>query len=165
MKVRLVTLMSVLAAGAVICLGGCQKESGMEMNISGLETPADFIWEGDYIDENGGTAVLTIEKEGNVYKCSIGVPSDDMTHIDSYFFNAEEYSEGGTLEYKDGTHTSFDLPDTDDEGETSLQTTTIYENGTGQLYYLNGAVCWIEDNEDAGEDFSFIKQEEEKEEQ
>lgn len=154
----------VMTVLALTLLSGCGKKTDTNVDLSDFTPPKDFVWEGSYVDAVEGRAVLTITKNGTKYLCSIGVPSSDMSHIDSYTFTAKKSKDTQGLEYKSGVHTSFDLPDisqnTAGEGE-DLTTREIYTDGTGAVYYLEDALYWIDDKENAGEVFSFVKQTEE----
>ncbi len=156
---KIATLVLVITLLAAV-FAGCGNKTSEENDTSAFQTPEDFEWEGSYIDEEGGMAVLTISKSGKKYECIIDVPDKDVTHIDSYTFTAVEDDAG--LIYEDCICTSFDIPDYEDE-EDVLVSDEVYTNGTGSLYYVDGYVYWLDDENNAGENFVFVKQDDDME--
>ncbi|MCR5654179.1 MAG: hypothetical protein K6G07_00845 [Lachnospiraceae bacterium] len=145
-------------------LTGCGKKNDVNVDMSEFTPPEDFVWEGSYLDAVDGQVVMTIEKSGSKYICSIGVPATDMSHIDSYTFTAKKAKDTQGLEYTKGVHTSFDLPSLSGNEavmDSGLSTQEIYTDGTGSIYYLEGALYWIDDKENAGAPYQFVKQTEE----
>ena len=134
---------------------GCGKKNEVDVDLSAFETPVGFEWAGTYIDDVKGIAVLNIEKDGNQYSCMITVPTEDVSHIDSYQFTAKLSKEAAGLAYTDGTMTTMDLPDFTKNPDGEIMTAEVYTDGSGVICYLDGFLYWIDDKEDAGKLFAF----------
>ncbi|MCR5054118.1 MAG: hypothetical protein K6A69_04680 [Lachnospiraceae bacterium] len=153
MKKSFYVLLTALILGAFsVTACGVQKP---EVDMSDFAIPEDFTWEGSYIDSVVGQAVLTIEKSGRDYHVSIGVPNSDMSHMDTYEFEATYDKQSYGLVYKNGVRTTYDLPDYTKENPGSLISSEVYTDGTGAIYYINGSLVWSDDKDDAGANFSF----------
>ena len=130
--------------------------------MSVFQTPKDFVWEGSYMDDEEGLAVLTIakdEKNKKKYKCTVNVPDENITHIDTYEFTAVSGKDAG-LSYDDGVRTTYEIPDFEKNPDAHVSSTVAYEDGTGEIYYLNGRLYWIDDKDDSGSGLAFSRQEE-----
>ena len=155
MKLKMTLLVSALLMA--VAFSGCTKPlatNDEDADMSAFETPKDFDWSGSYIDDVAGLAVLSIEKDGKDYKCTVNVPSEDMSHIETYDFTAKVTKGTPALTYENGVRISYMLPAADD-AESGVTTDQIYEDGTGSLYYLNGEIFWVDDRDNAGENFMF----------
>ena len=152
----------LIALAFASCVAGCgfeKKEKAVDVNLEPFRAPSDYVWEGSYIDSRDGLAVLTIEKEKNGgYSASIGVPSEDMSYIRTYEFTLNTADDGVGLSYKNGSLTTYYLPAAD-AADGSVTTQEGYQNGTGAIYYLEGSLYWIDDVDNAGENFAFAKSE------
>ncbi len=151
----------LLLSGMLLLSAGCGKkqEQAKDVDLTVFQAPADFVWEGSYIDKRGGLAVLTIEKEKNGgYSASVGVPAEDMSYIRSYEFTLNTSEDGVGLAYTNGTLTTYYLPG-EDQPDLSVTTQENYTDGTGSLYYLDGNLYWIDDKDNAGEMLAFAKSE------
>ncbi len=159
MKKRVALLIAFICA---LCMAGCgfeKEEKAVDVNLEPFRAPADFVWEGSYIDSRNGLAVLTIEKEKNGgYSASIGVPSEDMSYIRTYEFTLNTSEDGVGLSYANGSLTTYYIPSIDAE-DSSVTTQEGYQDGTGAIYYLDGNLFWIDDKDNAGENFAFAKSE------
>ena len=162
MKKKVITVLCVLVVLGLILAGvliyftlrkKTVKQS--EVDMSEFALPDGVSWEGSYIDRIDSLAVLTISRNGDEYSCSVGIPSEDMSYIDSYEFVATPASDGIGLSYEGGIHTQYLI-----SGESGTNATQRYTDGTGALYYYNGAVLWIDDVNNAGSGYLFEKQEE-----
>ena len=151
----------VLTGILALTLGACgtKQEQARDVDLTAFQAPADYTWEGSYIDKREGLAVLTIEKEeGGRYFASLGVPSEDMSYIRTYEFTLTPSEDGVGLAYQNGRQVTYYLPG-DDDPEASVTTTEDYTDGTGSVYYLEGNLYWIDDKNNAGEYFAFAKSE------
>jgi len=157
MKKRVVFLITAAVLSLSFIFSACSNKVSDENDISAFSYPDDFEWEGTYMDEEEGMAVLTVTKNGKKYDCTIDIPDKDVTHIDSYEFTAVEDEAG--LSYENGVCISYDLPDYEDE-DAALITDEVYTDGTGSLYYVDGYVYWLDDKNDAGATYMFAKQDE-----
>ncbi len=157
--VFIVTAVTAVAATLLTSCGFEKKEKAVDVNLEPFRAPSDYVWEGSYIDSRDGLAVLTIEKEKNGgYSASIGVPSEDMSYIRTYEFTLNTADDGVGLSYKNGSLTTYYLPAAD-AADGSVTTQEGYQNGTGAIYYLEGSLYWIDDVDNAGENFAFAKSE------
>ncbi|MBR1861116.1 MAG: hypothetical protein IJ796_04565 [Lachnospiraceae bacterium] len=160
-QILIIICVLVLAAGAIaaylIISGKKGRANEDELDTSMFQTPEGFVWEGSYIDSRDGRAVLTIEKNGNSYICSIGVPSEDISYMNTYEFTATESADGSGLEYEGGVRTEYLIPD--DPGENPVTSNEIYNDGTGTVYYLYDSVYWYDQKDNAGQNLAFSKQE------
>ncbi len=161
MKKKTIIIVIVLVACALLIAGyllylkfkpGSGKQ---DADTSILELPGDFVWEGEYIDDIEGYAVLTIEKSGNEYACSIAIPSADVSYINSYTFGARLSTDKNYLEYSGCVHSDYLIPPA--ESDEPVTATEISTDGSGQIYYLDGYLIWIDEKEDAGQSFLFRK--------
>ena len=151
-------VLGVILAGVLVYVTMKKKTVGKsEIDMSEFALPDGETWEGSYIDSIDALAVLTITRNGDDYICSIGIPSEDMSYIDSYEFVAGTASDGVGLSYTGGVHTQYLISNT--EGAEGVMDTQRYEDGTGALYYYDGAVIWVDDVNNAGLGFLFEKQE------
>lgn len=165
MKKRVITVLCVIVAIGIILAGvliyfTMKKKTvkQAEVDMSEFRLPDGAVWEGSYIDRIESLAVLTITKNGDEYVCSIGIPSEDMSYIDSYEFVAGPAKDGVGLSYEDGIHTQYLISGA--SGADGVMGTQRYNNGTGGLYYYDGAVLWVDDINNAGSGYLFVKQEE-----
>ena len=166
MKCKKRTHLFVAALMSVALLSACQKNKPAEPTEADLvpfTPPADFEWEGSYLDRVNDLAVLTIEKDGNAYNCTVSVPDQAITHIESYEFKASAASDGLGLSYTGGVRTSYLLP-SEDKPDAGVTTQEVYTDGTGRIYYLDGEVYWMDDKDNAGNTFIFEKVEAESDE-
>ena len=159
MKKKLYLLTICILSAAALCACGQTKKDELkpEADLTAFETPKDFEWEGSYMDDEEGLAVLVIEKDGKKYKCTVNVPDENITYIDTYEFTASEGDVG--LSYKDGVRTTFEIPDYKKDPDAHVASTEAYNDGTGEIYYLNGRLYWIDDKDDSGSGFAFSRQE------
>lgn len=154
----------IIAALAMLTLfSACGKKSTLpetEADMTPFQPPADFNWEGSYIDRVGDLAVLTVEQTGSGFLCTICVPDREITHVEAYEFTAKPSDDGLGLSYTGGVRTSYLVPA---EGKTDqgVKADEIYTDGTGRLYYLDGSVFWLDEKEDAGSSLIFDRVEEE----
>lgn len=139
----------------VMMFSSCKKTDETEVDMSAFEPPADFVWEGNYMDEDGTTTLVIEKAGGKKYHCVINVTDEDVTHIDTYEFTAVKEDVG--LTYENGLHTTFDIPDYESDPQASVTTEEVYSDGTGKLYYLKDHVYWLDDKNDAGSEFAFQK--------
>ena len=154
----------IFAALAVLTLfSACGKKSTLpetEADMTPFQPPADFNWEGSYIDRVGDLAVLTIETANNGFLCTICVPDKEITHVEAYEFTALPADDGLGLSYTDGVRTSYLVP-AEGKADQGVKADEIYTDGTGRLYYLDGSVFWLDEKDDAGTTLIFDKVEEE----
>lgn len=145
---------ALIGVCSVVSLTSCgKKEEVPDVDMSAFETPAGFQWEGTYMDANS-TTTLSITKDGRKkYTCVINTSDEDITHIDSYEFTAEEADVG--LAYKNGTHTVYNLPDFENDPTGLVDVSEAYTDGTGSIYYLDENLYWIDDVNDAGREYVF----------
>lgn len=154
-KLRIILMVCVLCT--VGLMTGCGKKDSMDVDLSAFETPDGFEWEGIYIDDREGQAVLSIEQDGKQYTCMISVPNSDVSHIDTYQFSAGASDDGMGLAYTDGSMTSMDLPDFAKNPDGEIMTSEVYSDGTGAIYYLDGYLQWLDDVNNAGGLYAFRK--------
>ncbi|MBP5607811.1 MAG: hypothetical protein J6X66_06035 [Lachnospiraceae bacterium] len=150
---------------SIALLSACQKNKPTEPTEADLvpfTPPTGFEWEGSYLDRVNDLAVLTIEKDGSAYYCTISVPDQAITHIESYEFKAAPAGDGLGLSYTDGVRTSYLLPSAD-KPDAGVSTQEVYKDGTGRIYYLDGEVYWMDEKDNAGNTFIFEKVEAESE--
>lgn len=156
------TLIILTATACLSLLSACGKKTQEEpaVDMAPFTPPTDFKWEGSYIDSVNELAVLTVELDSSGYLCSISIPDEAITHIDSYTFHAAPAQDGLGLEYTAGSHTSYQLP-ADDKIDQGVTTTDVYSDGTGRIYYLDGNVFWLDEKDNKGVGFIFERVEEE----
>ncbi len=152
-------ILGLILAGVLIYVTMKKKTVGKsEIDMSEFALPDGATWEGSYIDRIDSLAVLTITRKGNDYLCSVGIPSDDMSFVDSYEFVARPAADGVGLAYENGTHIQYLISDS--ESSVGVVDTELYSDGSGSLYYYKGAVLWVDNVADAGSGYLFEKQEE-----
>ncbi len=163
MKKQIIIIASVTVAIALLIVGYLvffkKKPADTDENIDTtvFTPPEGFDWEGSYIDSIGETAVLTIEKAGDKYLCSVSIPSSDVSYINTYVFEAVNSKDSIGLSYENCTHTEYLIPDAD--SDLGVTTNELYTDGTGVLYYYKDRVFWLDDKDSAGEGLAFLKQE------
>ena len=138
----------------VLGLTGC-KQTEEDSVLSDFKPPSDFEWEGSYMDADGTTTLVIEKKSGKKYSCTINVSDEEITHIDTYEFTAEEGEHG--LSYEDGVHTTYNIPDYEENPDASVETSEVYTDGTGTIYYLDGNLYWLDNMNDAGDGYTFEK--------
>ena len=148
--------MALTAASVTLVLSSCQKKSAQDeaADMAAFTPPGGFQWEGTYLDSIGDLAVLNIERDNNAYYCSISIPDQDITYIESYEFKAVPAEDGLGLLYTGGVHTSYQLPAAGKE-DSGVITRDIYDDGTGRIYYLDGNVFWLDEKDNAGSSLIF----------
>ncbi len=166
MKKQVIIIVCVVAAVALLIVGYLifqnRKNQQNKNNGSGdgtdvvFQLPEGFEWEGSYIDSVNGSAVLTIERSSDRYLCSVAVPTSDISYVNTYTFEAEKSKDGNSLVYTGGIHTEYLIPEL--ESDAGVTTTEIYNDGTGELFYYNGYIFWVDDKESAGKEFLFSPQ-------
>ena len=162
MKKRISFLAIGILLAVFMCSCGHAKDEELktEADLSAFQAPKDFEWEGSYMDDEEGLAVLSIEKDGEQYKCTVNIPDENITYIDTYEFTASD--KGGVgLSYKNGIRTTFEIPDYKKNPDAHVTSEVSYKDGTGEIYYLNGRLYWIDDKDDSGSGLAFSRQEEE----
>ncbi len=167
MKKQVIIIVCVVVAVALLIVGYLifQKQKNRKNNSDSSSEgesavfvlPEGFEWEGSYIDAVKGYAVLTIERSGDRYLCSVAVPTEDISYVNTYIFEAEKSEDRNSLVYENGVHTEYLIPETDSGKE--VTTTEIYNDGSGEIYYYNGYIFWIDDKDSAGKEFLFTPQE------
>lgn len=150
------TLIILTATTCFSLLSACGKKTQEEpvVDMVPFTPPADFKWEGNYIDSVNELAVLTIELDSTGYMCYVNSPDPGITHIDNYSFHAVPAEDGLGLIYTAGTHTAYELP-SGDADTSGVTTTEIYSDGTGRIYYLDGEVFWLDEKDNNGSAFIF----------
>ena len=166
MKKQVIIIVCVVAAVALLIVGYLifQKHKNQQNKNGGsgessdvvFQLPEGFEWEGSYVDAVSGYAVLTIERSKDLYLCSVAVPTSDISYVNTYTFEAVKSKDGNSLVYTGGIHTEYLIPDLDSDAE--MTTTEIYTDGTGEIYYYNGYIFWIDDKDSAGREFLFTPQ-------
>ena len=154
-KILFITFLCILIISS---FSSCKKSDDVNVDLSDFKAPADYQWEGNYIDEDG-TTTLVIEKISNKkYHCIINISDEEITHMDTYEFTAIKDDLG--LSYEDGVHTTFNLPDFENDPAGAVETDEVYTDGTGSINYLNECLYWMDNKNSAGSDFAFKKVEE-----
>lgn len=154
-KVLIIALLCILIISS---LSSCKKKEEVNVDLSDFQPPANYQWEGNYLDEDG-TTTLVIEKiNKKKYHCVINVSDEEITHMDTYEFTAVKDDIG--LSYENGVHTTFDLPDFESDPDGAVETAEVYTDGTGSINYLNEHLYWMDNKNSAGSDFAFTKIEE-----
>lgn len=149
------TLIGTLLFTVLFSFSACGKSDKADEVLKDFEPPFNYKWEGHYVDEDETTTLVIEKKSGKKYQCVISTTDESVTHIDTYEFTAEKKDYG--LVYENGVHTTYDIPDFENTPDASVETSEVYSDGTGSIYYLDEHLYWLDDKNDAGSEYVFSK--------
>lgn len=129
-----------------------KSEDPVDDVLKAVVPPEDFELAGEYEDETGERATMTITPEGeDHYQIEISW-GNSATEMTVWTFEGDFDYTGGMLSYKDARKVIDSFNENEGEKEEVL-----YEDGTGSLLYYDEGLHWQDDKEDAGKDCHFIK--------
>ena len=121
----------------------------------GDESSGDFVWEGDYIEQENLAATMTVKKNTVGSSYAITVTWSDADGDELVIWTMTGYYDDSlrVMSYKDCARTDHMIPES--EGDSVAH--KVYTNAEGYFYVKKKKVYWKDATEDFGEGMIFKK--------
>ena len=147
-------LTSIPKGGTIYLIGPVSSSAPVTPSNQGNTTPATNVlpasFVGNYAEHSVGRGVISITGSPSLYVVNVSWSDSAAIKVNWTFQGV--FTANGLLQYNNCTKTTTQF-----NADGSSIKAVNYQNGTGYLYYVNGVLYWMDNQENVADGTYFVK--------